>query len=77
MVLAYLISWYIDWRVMAWIANFWSILPLVLICFIPESPAWYVSKGRIEEARKSLVWIHKYQPQPPGKVNIHKNLIFK
>ncbi|KAF2882927.1 hypothetical protein ILUMI_23232 [Ignelater luminosus] len=67
MVLAYLKGWFLDWRLVAWLCNVYTILPVILIMFIPESPAWLVSKGRIEQARKSLEWIHKYQPQPEHK----------
>ncbi|KRT79410.1 membrane transporter [Oryctes borbonicus] len=67
MVLAYLKGWFMDWRTIAWVCNIYTVLPCVLMFFIPESPAWYISKGKIEEARKSLEWIHKYQPHPPNK----------
>lgn len=36
--------------------------------FIPESPAWLVSKGKIEQAGKSLDWLYKYHAQPEHKV---------
>lgn len=67
MVLTYLKGWFMDWRLVAWLCNVYTILPIILIMFIPESPAWLVSKGRIEQARKSLEWINKYQPQPEHK----------
>lgn len=72
MVLAYLKGWFMDWRTIAWVCNIYTILPCILICFIPESPAWYISKGKVEQARKSLEWIHKYQPQPANKVTFKK-----
>ncbi|KAI4454778.1 facilitated trehalose transporter tret1-2 -like protein [Holotrichia oblita] len=67
MVLAYLKGWFMDWRTIAWVSTIYTIVPCVLMFFIPESPAWYISKGKIDQARKSLEWIHKYQPQPPNK----------
>lgn len=70
MVLAYLKGWFLDWRLVAWLCNVYTIIPVILIMFIPESPAWLVSKGRTEQARKSLEWIHKYQPQPESKVTL-------
>jgi len=36
------------------------VIPMVFLCviaFVPESPAWFVSKGRIPEARKSMLWL--------------------
>lgn len=41
---------------------------LVLLFFIPESPAWFMSKGRREAAAASLVKINRsrpdYHPEP-------------
>lgn len=71
MVIAYLKGWFLDWRTVAWMCNAYSIIPCILIMFIPESPAWLVSKGKIEEAAKSLNWINKNQPQPENKVKLH------
>jgi facilitated trehalose transporter len=67
MVIAYLQGWLISWRLVAWICNLFLIVPFVLLFTIPESPLWLVSKGRIEEARKSLQWLHKHQPQPESQ----------
>ncbi|KAK9753919.1 Sugar transporter [Popillia japonica] len=67
MVLAYLKGWFMDWRTIAWVCNIYAIIPCILMFFIPESPAWYISKGKIDQARNSLEWIHKYQPHPPNK----------
>lgn len=64
MVISYLKGWYMSWRLVAWLANIYTILPAILVCFIPESPIWLVSKGKNEQAAKSLEWINKYQPQP-------------
>ncbi|KAB0791101.1 hypothetical protein PPYR_02901 [Photinus pyralis] len=67
MVLVYLKGWFLDWRLVAWLTNIYVVVPAILIMFIPESPAWLVSKGRIEQARKSLEWINRFQPQPEHK----------
>lgn len=67
MVLVYLKGWFLDWRLVAWLTNIYVVVPAILIMFIPESPAWLVSKGRIEQARKSLEWINRFQPQPEYK----------
>lgn len=72
MVIAYLKGWYMSWRLVAWLSNIYTIVPAIMIFIIPESPIWLVSKGKIEEAAKSLAWINKYQPQPINKVNNYK-----
>ncbi|XP_044762799.1 facilitated trehalose transporter Tret1-like isoform X2 [Coccinella septempunctata] len=67
MVMVYAKGWFMNWRTVAWLSNIYTIVPCILIMFIPESPAWLVSKGRTEDALKSLDWINKYQPQPENR----------
>lgn len=67
MVICFLKGWFMHWRTVAWLGNLYAIVPCILIFFIPESPAWLVSKGKIEAAAKSLRWINKYQPQPENR----------
>ncbi|KAF5284710.1 hypothetical protein FQR65_LT13446 [Abscondita terminalis] len=67
MVVVYLKGWFLDWRLVAWLTNIYTLISVVMIMFIPESPVWLVSKGRIEQARKSLEWINRFQPQPEHK----------
>ncbi|XP_018575784.1 facilitated trehalose transporter Tret1-like isoform X2 [Anoplophora glabripennis] len=67
MVICFLKGWFMHWKTVAWLSNIYAVVPCILICFIPESPAWLVSKGRIEQAAKSLQWINKYQPQPENR----------
>lgn len=62
MMIAYVKGWFLSWRTVAWYSNIYVIVPFCFLFLIPESPAWLVSKNRIEEARKSLDWFHKYQP---------------
>nr|XP_023024184.1 facilitated trehalose transporter Tret1-like [Leptinotarsa decemlineata] len=58
---------FLHWRTVAWMANLYVVVSVVLLFLIPESPAWLISKGRDEEAAASLRWIHKYQPQPQNR----------
>nr|XP_022911996.1 facilitated trehalose transporter Tret1-like [Onthophagus taurus] len=68
MVLVYFMGWFMDWRTLSWVCTALTIAPCFLIMLIPESPVWLISKGRIEQARKSLQWIHKYHPKPQDRV---------
>ncbi|XP_055640398.1 facilitated trehalose transporter Tret1-2 homolog isoform X2 [Toxorhynchites rutilus septentrionalis] len=65
MVIAYAKGAYMNWRLVAWINIIYTIVPVLLIqLFVPESPVWLVSKGRIEDAARSLKFLYKKYPQP-------------
>lgn len=49
-------SW--SWRIPSAIQGFPSVIQLMFIWFVPESPRWLVSKGREEEALKTLAYYH-------------------
>lgn len=61
MVLTYLGGWYLHWRHLAWICNIFIIVPCLVCMVLPESPSWLILKGKYDQAKKSLEWIHKYQ----------------
>jgi MFS family permease len=46
-----------DWRLVGGIAALFSVFTLLLVYFIPESPAWLMSRGRSDDARKALAHI--------------------
>ncbi|XP_076256198.1 facilitated trehalose transporter Tret1-2 homolog isoform X1 [Rhynchophorus ferrugineus] len=65
MMVAFLKGYFLSWRIVAWLCIAYSLIPVILIqLLVQESPPWLVSKGRKDEAAKSLNWIHKNQPQP-------------
>lgn len=70
MLLCYVKGLFWHWKIVSWTANAYSILLIVLLMLIPESPAWLVSKGRVTEALKSLEWINKYQSNSRDIVSI-------
>jgi facilitated trehalose transporter len=57
MVLCYLKGAYLPWQTVAWITLIYAIVPVGLVqLWVPESPVWLVSKGRSDDAKKSLAW---------------------
>ena len=44
-----------SWRTVAWLQLLPSTLMGISVFFIPDSPYWLVEKGRLEDARQSLV----------------------
>ncbi|KAF5284930.1 hypothetical protein FQA39_LY16885 [Lamprigera yunnana] len=69
MVLVYLKGSILHWRTVAWLTNVYITVPIVIMFFfLPESPAWLVSKGHIAQARDSIAWFYKYYPASSNMV---------
>lgn len=70
MVIAYASGAYFSWRIVSWMSIFCTLIPVVLIqLFVPESPVYLVTKGRIEDAAASLKFLYKNYPQPDHTVS--------
>uniref|UniRef100_A0A8D9B8Y3 Facilitated trehalose transporter Tret1 n=1 Tax=Cacopsylla melanoneura TaxID=428564 RepID=A0A8D9B8Y3_9HEMI len=48
---------FVHWRTAAILNLMFPIMALIVLYFIPESPHWLISKGRIPEASASLAWL--------------------
>merc|ERR1719481_522830 len=48
---------FVDWRSLAYIAIPVPLVTFLLVLFLPPSPVWLVSQGRVDKARESLVWL--------------------
>ncbi|XP_055385969.1 facilitated trehalose transporter Tret1-2 homolog isoform X2 [Condylostylus longicornis] len=65
MIIAYLKGAYMNWRLVAWLNIIYTIVPVIFVqLFVPESPVWLVSKGRMEDAGISLAYLYKGYPKP-------------
>lgn len=60
----YILGSYIDWKILAAIGAALPLPFLAFMWFVPETPRWYISKGRYKEARESLQWLRG------GKTNV-------
>ncbi|KAK5644843.1 hypothetical protein RI129_006143 [Pyrocoelia pectoralis] len=56
-LLVYMLGTAVHWRLVAGISIVLPIVAIIMFCFLPESPAWLVKKGRLEEAKKSCLWL--------------------
>uniref|UniRef100_A0A1B6H7X1 Major facilitator superfamily (MFS) profile domain-containing protein n=1 Tax=Homalodisca liturata TaxID=320908 RepID=A0A1B6H7X1_9HEMI len=45
------------WRVVAALSSALPAAGLILMATLPESPVWLVNSGRVDKARKSLLWL--------------------
>ncbi|KAL1450029.1 hypothetical protein WDU94_002491 [Cyamophila willieti] len=48
---------FVHWRTAAILNLMFPIMALIVLYFIPESPHWLISKGRMSEASASLCWL--------------------
>ncbi|MFH4974015.1 hypothetical protein AB6A40_000724 [Gnathostoma spinigerum] len=49
-----------EWRLLSRVVAAITVIPLILLMFIYESPRWLIQKGRFDEARKALVGMGKW-----------------
>ena len=54
---------YIGWRGMFAIGLLPALVSLLFRAWVPESPHWLLSKGRLEDARRSLAWALMIDPR--------------
>ncbi|XP_014469890.1 PREDICTED: facilitated trehalose transporter Tret1-like [Dinoponera quadriceps] len=56
-LICYTLGMCLNWRNLALVGACLPILFLILMFLIPETPRWYISKGKTKEAQKSLQWL--------------------
>ncbi|CAH2102609.1 unnamed protein product [Euphydryas editha] len=56
-LICYVAGKYLDWSQLAYLGAALPIPFFILMFLIPETPRWYISRGRTEEARKALQWL--------------------
>ncbi|XP_049877878.1 facilitated trehalose transporter Tret1-like [Pectinophora gossypiella] len=48
---------YLNWSELAYLGAALPVPFFILMLMIPETPQWYISRGRTDEARKALQWL--------------------
>lgn len=48
---------FMSWRMVSLTCIGLPLFTILALCFIPESPYWLLTKGRVTEARDSLAWL--------------------
>ncbi|KAL4702943.1 hypothetical protein ACJJTC_008721 [Scirpophaga incertulas] len=56
-LLAYAAGSHLDWSKLAFLGAGLPVPFFLLMMLAPETPFWYMSKGRMEDAKKSLQWL--------------------
>jgi facilitated trehalose transporter len=56
-LICYLAGKYLDWSQLAYLGACLPIPFFILMFMIPETPQWYLSRGRSDDARKALQWL--------------------
>lgn len=64
MVIIYAKGAFLHWRTVAWMAVGYCVLPIVFMTlWSPESPVWLISKGRTQDALRSLTYLARTEKQ--------------
>lgn len=58
----FILGTFFTWREVALISCFLPVFTITALCFIPESPYWLLTKGRIEEGQRALCWLRGWVP---------------
>ena len=62
-LVTYVVGAILPWHLLSYFCDGFPILLLIGVLVLPESPAWLISKGKFNEAKKSLTWLRKGSPQ--------------
>jgi predicted MFS family arabinose efflux permease len=59
---------FVDWRTASALAALPSVITVILLYFLHESPTWYVRRNRIVEAERALQWL--WRKKKKKQVNV-------
>lgn len=67
-LVCYVAGKYLNWSHLAYLGSSLPIPFFVLMFMIPETPRWYISRGRTEEAREALQWLRGKNAKIDGEM---------
>lgn len=74
-LVAYVAGIYLNWSHLAFLGSTLPVPFLIAMVLIPETPRWFVSKGKQENARKALQWLRgkkaDVEPELKGIIKTH------
>lgn len=59
-LVAHVIGTFMTWQWTAIICSVFPVLTVALLSFVPDSPTWLISQGRIEDGVKAFYWLRGY-----------------
>lgn len=64
MVVTYSMGAFLHWRTIAWATSVSVLLPMIMMSiWSPESPVWLVSRGRNQDALRSLTYLSRREKE--------------
>ncbi|KAK4875506.1 hypothetical protein RN001_011928 [Aquatica leii] len=58
-LLVYILGSVLQWRIVAGLSIILPIVSAVMLLYLPESPVWYIRKGKIDKAMKACLWFRR------------------
>lgn len=67
-LVCYVAGKYLNWSELAYLGAVLPVPFFILMYMIPETPRWYISRGRTEDARKALQWLRGKNAKIDGEL---------
>ncbi|KAK8737587.1 hypothetical protein OTU49_004551 [Cherax quadricarinatus] len=76
-LVCFVVGTYANWWVLAYAGAIIPFIFTAMMCFVPETPRWYISKDRVDDARCSLLWLRGSESEAEYELEaIHDNFEF-